>query len=198
MKRLLADESGASSVLIVFMMLVLVILGAYSISSSRVNYTFSVRALEWKQTYYEREKEAEQFLVDTDIALAEAERKTAEAVLTGEALNIIEGNAEQSINKLYKQHVVNELSTLSERYPDIEVNEGGSVITRILPSNEKFQIKVKLAVLPFRYSIDSGNGQVKGVLNEAGKRYAILEWKQLQKISEEAATQEPLWDGIVR
>jgi len=62
-------NSGAVSVQAVFMMLVLVTLGAFAITSARVNYVFSMKALEWNRMYYALEDKAERFVKEVDSAL---------------------------------------------------------------------------------------------------------------------------------
>jgi len=194
-KRFLSDETGASSVLVVFMMLVLVTLGAYSISSAHVNYIFSERALEWKQAFYECDAKAQDFLMDTDTALAAAEKETAEAV-TGGISDIPLENAEQDITGIYNQYVLKELSALADKY-DVEIEGDAPEITTVISSDGGSQINVRIAAAPFRYDITSADGVTKCVLNENAKRYRIMEWKEAQKTAP-AAMQEPLWDGIVR
>ena len=196
MKYLLCDESGASSVLIVFMMLVLVILGAYSISSAHVNYTFSRRALSWKQAYYDCSAKAEEFLADVDSALARAEKETAEAVFHDNTGAAREYDA-QSINELYKRNILKGYAQLADKY-NMEINEDTLALNAVISSGGEFQIAVRVAPSAFRYAIDSSNGTIRGVLNENRKRYTILEWRQVQEVSENGAVQGPLWDGIVR
>jgi len=196
MGSLLCDENGATSVLIIFMMLVLVILGAYSISSAHVNYTFSARALEWKQAYYECDAMAEEFLTDTDAALAGAEKETAEAVIQS-AAGAAPGYTEQSVNDLYRQNVLKEFSVLADKY-DIQIDGDGLAVSSVISSEGESQINDRIAAAPFRYSIDAVNGTVMCLLNENDKRYTILEWRQVQKINEDNEATTELWDGIVR
>jgi len=68
-------NSGAVSVQAVFMMLVLVTLGTFAITSARVNYTFSLKALNWNKMYYALEDKAERYLKDVDAVLINASEK---------------------------------------------------------------------------------------------------------------------------
>ena len=200
---LLTEESGASSVMIVFLMLVLVTLGAYTISSARVNYAFSRKAFEWNRKYYECDTQAEEFLMDVDKALAKAERKTAEAAIWPNSSETQYGiheitpvTAEIIFNNLYKHYLSEELALLSEQYDRMDVNEDLSTIGMIIQAGGKEQIGVKLTVLPLRYAFESIDGEIRGVLKEGGRRYSILEWRQAQMIGA-SATQEPLWNGEI-
>ena len=63
------SERGAVSVQAIFMMLVLVTLGTFAITSARVNYTFSVKASDWNRMYYALEDKAERYAMDVDAVL---------------------------------------------------------------------------------------------------------------------------------
>jgi len=65
-------ERGAVSVQAIFMMLVLVTLGAFAITSARVNYTFSMKALDWNRMYYALEDQAERYVKEVDAVLIDA------------------------------------------------------------------------------------------------------------------------------
>ena len=204
LKRLLFDESGATSVLIIFMMLMLVILGAYSIASAHVNYTFSNRALEWKQGYYGCDSMAEGFLADVDGALAKAEKAAVEAVIGANAVIsqdnnafISSGGVEESLTKLYTLNVLKEFELLSDKY-DIQINENGPDVGTVISSGGNTQIEVRVAALPPRYSIALKDGVVSGVLKGKSKRYKITQWRESEGSITDIPAQEPLWDGIVR
>jgi len=199
-KQFFADESGASSVLIIFMMLVLVTLGAYSISSARINYVFSRKSLEWNQNYYECDLEAERFLMVLDRALAESEWETVEGAVGNRntGANTINGisqeNAGDVLNRLYKTNVVEKLLAISVQYADMKVQTEGPVVSMTI-LNDNSAIDLKIAVLPFRYTYESVENSVKGVLDDM-KRYSVLEWRQRQ-ITADDDLLRPLWDGVV-
>jgi len=195
MKLFLKGENGAASVLVIFMTLVLVTLGAYSISSAHVNYVFSERALEWKQSYYECDAEAVRFLMDADIALAAAEQDTAEAVISRSAV-MPSGDPEQAVNELFNQNVLKEISLLADKY-DIQIKEGGPDICTAISSDSGARINVRIAAMPFRFEINTKDGAVSCALKGDTGRYKVLEWKEEQQTVRDTA-QEPLWDGIVR
>lgn len=72
------SEEGATSVLIIFMMIVLVTLGAFSITSANVNLKFSRKSVDLNKVYYDLDASGEKFLHDFDSQLAAAEKKAAE------------------------------------------------------------------------------------------------------------------------
>lgn len=77
---LLSNDNGATSVLVVFMMIVLVTLGAFAITSARANISFATKASDWDQTYYLLDGLAEEFARDVDNQLIMAEDKTIEYI----------------------------------------------------------------------------------------------------------------------
>ena len=80
MCKWLGNEDGATSVLIVFMMIVLVTLGAFAITSANVNIKFSNKAAAWSEKYYALDATGELYTRDFDYALAAAEAKAAEYI----------------------------------------------------------------------------------------------------------------------
>ena len=210
MKYLLTEERGASSVMIIFLMLVLAVLGVYSISSAQVNYTFSNKTLAWNREYFECDAQIEKFLMDIDSILAEAEQKTIKEALRQGAGKINYGidavtpvdfgeaaaEMQNTYGRLYRRNVLNGLSAF-EQYPEMNVSEdGSSVIDITISVGAKARINAKIAVLPLRYSFESIDGEIRGTLDENRKRFMILEWKQHQIIVS-SNTQKPLWDGKV-
>ena len=199
MKYFLTDELGASSVLIIFLMLVLAILGTYSISSARVNYTFSNKTLVWNREYFDCDAQAEEFLMDIDSVLAGAEQKAIKTDLqqgTGEIHYEIEMEMQNAYDRLYMQNMLMGLQSLFGKYPDLNVSEDGSSIGITMSAGARARIDVKIAVLPLRYSIELIHGEIKGTLTESRKRYMVLEWKHRQIITSDNI-QKPLWDGQV-
>ena len=75
------NNKGAVSIQAIFMMLVLVTLGAFAITSARANYTFSMKAYEWNKMFYAMEDKAERFVRDVDAALAGAKGADTESYL---------------------------------------------------------------------------------------------------------------------
>lgn len=151
MKRLYGNEDGATSVLVVFMMIVLVTLGTFAISSALVNRRFAIHASDWNKMLYALENQAERYVMDVDAAIAAAEQKAAlymagggyampaYAGIPNELQHKISqayatsGRDEAALNNAlagaYNAFVVIELSGLQEKRPEqvLEVSgeEGG-------------------------------------------------------------------------
>ena len=71
--RLFRNDRGATSVLVVFMMIVLVTLGAFAITSANVNMIFGRKAVALNTAYYALDGAGEQYVAAVDYALAQAE-----------------------------------------------------------------------------------------------------------------------------
>ncbi len=76
----LNNEDGASSVLVVFMMIILVTLGAFSLVSSNVNIGMAKKAVSSNKVFYNLDAYGEQFICDVDYALAQAETFATEYI----------------------------------------------------------------------------------------------------------------------
>lgn len=137
-KNLAADQKGAASILIIFMMLILVSLGAFAITSANANYKLSQRALEWNVMYYDLDAKGEEFLSALDEKLAEAEMMALE-------------NAPDRINEVMKD--------LSVTYPSFEcINEleGSVTIKSEKPGEDYYFLKITFSLEPvgnLRYKI---------------------------------------------
>jgi len=151
-------------------MLVLVTLGAFAIVSARVNYTFSVKALEWNQMYYALEDKAERYVMEVDALLKEAEASAGPKNAAWYAQTYVAA----ANDKLYE---------LSFMYPDAynTIRDGGlyAEMNFLSDTNEKANLKVVLLI--------DGNPANAG-------RYKIFEWSQWQSPTEDAGGLS-LWDG---
>ena len=92
------SKGGAVSIQVVFLMLVLVTMGAFAIVSARVNYNFSLKALEWNRMYYALEDMAEQFVMFVDGLIEKAETADEFETAAGEGL--------RQLNAAYPECVV--------------------------------------------------------------------------------------------
>ncbi|MDR1914099.1 MAG: hypothetical protein LBQ68_06420 [Clostridiales bacterium] len=186
--KLINDESGATSVLILFMMITLVTLGAYSITSAHVNYIFCQKAVEWNQNYYECDKAGERFLADIDSALNEAERRTALNLLGSNNINYDQSSQEE-LSTLYLEYVNEELGKLYQKYH--EMNYKNNKITTDV-SIGRFHISIEVEILPLRYLFAS-SGDASS--SDETKRYSVTRWEQWQDLQLEST--EQLWDGNI-
>ena len=165
----LRKNSGAVSVLAIFMMLVLVTLGAFAITSARVNYIFSVRALEWNQMYYALEGQAERYIRDIDHLLIEAGTSVIGYVDT-------ESYAEVFISAAWDL-----LSGHDYPEADIYMIDGKLYTMRNFTSdtNENANLRVVLRI----------NGDP-----DDPRRFIVHEWVQWQKLDDFGGME--VWDGF--
>jgi hypothetical protein len=184
--RFLSDEQGASSVLILLMMITLVTLGTYSISSSQVNYVFSSKALEWNLQYLEADTRGEEFLRQLNQALAEAERKTVIDAIN-HSLAVYDMSPRQALLGLYMSTAQEEIAKLER--PDLTL-DGNTLTVDVSSNNCHINIAVMLA--PFRFSFsDDTTAQTNNA-----PRYTVLKWEQWQETSDNTF-QQTVWDGLI-
>ena len=165
-KKQLKNNSGAVSVQAIFMMLVMVTLGAFAITSARVNYTFSMKSLEWNRMYYALEDKAEHYVGEVDRLLKE----TA---------------AEMPEPEIFLPAASERLGMLSVIYPGNSVyftdGELFTEINFISDINDMANLRVVLRI----------NDNEAG----GSKLYTVREWVQWQAQPEDAGGMS-LWDGI--
>jgi len=96
------NEKGAASVFIILMMVFLVTLGAFVITSANINLKFCMRASDWQSLYYRLDGEGEVFLAELDGKLAEAARLAINYVNSSKinGMEPMDGNNGGSIGSL--------------------------------------------------------------------------------------------------
>ena len=166
--KILKNKKGAVSVQAVFMMLILVSLGSFSIVSARVNYVFSVKALDWNRMYYALESMAEEYVMETDRVLISVKERA------------LAGNGGSG----YIDEIYDGLEGLGMIYFDNFIYfDGGDLYTEMnftSNDNENMNLRVVLKI----------NGDI-----QASERYFVHEWAQWQKAPDDAGGMG-LWDGI--
>ena len=162
-------NGGAVSIQVVFMMLVLVTLRAFAIVSARVNYNFSVKALEWNRMYYALEDQAERYVMSVDNAL-----KNAGATAAGTG---------GDVKAAYAKAVLDELSALTFMYPGAAVREDDDGLYAEMNFVSDTNARANLRVVLF----------IKG--EPGDKRYAVREWAQWQSPAENTGGSS-LWSGF--
>ncbi|MDR1541356.1 MAG: hypothetical protein LBU32_25845 [Clostridiales bacterium] len=214
----LEGEEGASSVLVIFMMIVLVSLGAFSITSAHVNYSLSQRAVSWNKEFFQMDSLAERFLQGLDMALSQAEIKTAQYVLgNGFEQAEYEGvpanlqrqfrqmgsfnkeSAERGLNLLYTNYAYETLKSLSLEYPGIILGENLEYveINFTMKEDEELNLLLKLEILPLQFDVDAHGRFICADRKAGAKRFEIRQWRQWQTPQNMNESQE-LWDGIPR
>ena len=170
MKGAIKRNGGAVSIQVVFMMLVLVTLGAFAIVSARVNYNFSVKALEWNRMYYALEDKAERFVMAVDGLLKNA----------GDTANRTGGEYTAE----YVKAALDELSALIILYPGAAVQQKDDGLYAEMNFVSDTNAQANLRVVLYIHE------------NPENKRYAVREWAQWQSPAEPAGG-IGLWDGFL-
>ncbi|MDR1642963.1 MAG: hypothetical protein LBC41_15425 [Clostridiales bacterium] len=210
--QLFSNEEGSASVLVIFMMIVLVTLGAYSIVSAHVNYSFSQKALAWNKNFYSCDLMAEEFLKDLDLALAKAEKeiglyvstkgyeKSGNGTVPEELRDEIRqrGLTKESMNLLYRHCAYGALEKLQEKYPSMAISDGLEEVTInfSLDEEKNANIRAKILIEPLIFNVTEKDGVVRATKSANAKRCRIEKWEQWQEVQEDQA--QELWDGIPR
>ncbi|MDR2939684.1 MAG: hypothetical protein LBV08_05115 [Clostridiales bacterium] len=162
-------KKGASSVLVVFIMIIFVTIGAFVILSANVNLNFSKKVEAWNKDYYLLEEESERFIAAVDSMLLETENEAAASMGNTGALNF---------ESIYVEILKKKLNMLKNIYPSIEANDDLELgITFNSKSNEKMLMGLKLKLL-----IPSFADGVF-VKPQQGARYYIEQKKEWQEYS---------------
>lgn len=189
-------EKGAASILVILMLLVLVTLGAFAVTSASANLKFSRKAAEWNEAYYELDAMGEQFLAAFDGKLAEAESAARQYVTGGLSGTETEPDAGifSNIYLYFADMYIRELAPVYSGL-DVSVTYNGLSAESILASlSVEYEpdegglrgIRIAVRVKPPEYQeTDSGTA-----------RYGIESWYEYQG-GDEAYEEPPvqLWDG---
>jgi hypothetical protein len=189
------------------MLIVLITLGAFAITSASVNRKFSQKALEWSQTYFALDILGERFLRDADAALALAENQAVE-YLVGQGFTKVayegvsdglqrslyaaysSGFTDQDLSailiQVHREFLEAAFGTLARQYEGLVVTEteGGLRLQHTLAweTDPDLRINITLAAVPADYFTIQAAGEMI-ILQKApeAKRYEILNWSQQQR-----------------
>jgi hypothetical protein len=196
--------------MVIFLMLMLVTLGAFAIVSSNANFKLSQRALNWNKMYYELDARGEEYLSWIDLALAEAEARARDymqgkAELPADLREAVDPAADglELFNYVFL-YWANEL--LNEMFffgSDIEIYAFGweplieglwinFILRSDTPDSEDNYLYVSMDINPAPY-INTGGGGFT-VEWPRGLRYAITDWYEYMVV-EPPDTGIPVWDG---
>ena len=222
----LCNEEGATSVLIIFMMIVLVTLGAFAITSANVNIKFSNKAVDWHEKYYVLDSAGEQYAMMLDYALAAAEVASVEyihdqgytapdyegisdSVQAELAALWKDGGNTTALNvifaRLYMEKAYAEISAMSEKFPNSEIRttRAGDVITNLevevnlgVDENTDYQLCIRLEVQPPAYTFSIQNAGIRARKNFDGARFVVADWYQWQ-LPKEYVNLQDVWDGSI-
>jgi hypothetical protein len=222
LKRLI-DEAGATSVLVILMMIVLVSLGYFAIASANSNIKLSDNALYWNARYYELDAEGENFIAAFDKYLANAQALTNEYMETEQYLEITHGNIPMSLQTTFfdgypvsedKNYFLDtvmdtvflyyadiELAKFKEEYPDSTVSvlkEGDQVMAIICDMTFTSEAAPDFHLdvsATVNYLSEFVYAQAEGNLSMG--RYNITKWTQWQNEPNTAQEGTKVWDGTI-
>jgi hypothetical protein len=161
------NSEGATSVLVIFMMIVLVTFGAFAITSAHVNLKFSHSAQDWTKMYYSMDAEAQAFLFDLDACLAEAAYRADDDDSFWDTLDSLM------------------LGEFASKYPGAFVygdfDDDGDIRNYVdyTVTKEPYNLVVQVAV--------NGDGSYP--------RFTVTEWREWQQTSEYAAPE--VWQPAI-
>lgn len=223
LRKQAADRKGAASVLVIFMVMVLVTLGALAISSANANYKLSQRALDWNIMYYDLDAKGEEFLWALDGKLAEAEMTACEymknkgyqspaqtdlpeqlqsAIFAAHQGNDLKDN--EVFNKIYMYYADKYLEDLMVIYPELAVyaSDDGTFINYILTEisleselDELCSLNVSIWVEPIEYEIIAAGGDMPIARANDDLRYKIEDWYEYQQPMQSESEEVDIWDG---
>ena len=150
---------GASSVLVILMMVVLVVFGLAALTTSMAAFRLAEKSDEWTKEYFGLEKQAEEYIFNVDGVLYKAETDAINYLTNENFLNtdsklfsdeiktliyenynfILPGTAREEyltrvLDAAFYQSAVNRLKN---EFPDMTINYNGSYLRQIL-EDEKF------------------------------------------------------------
>ncbi|MCL2707924.1 MAG: hypothetical protein FWF03_02280 [Defluviitaleaceae bacterium] len=212
-------NKGAASVLVIFMLLVLVTLGAFAISAANANYKLSRRAINWNEMYYGLDAKAEEMLALIDGMLAEAERDAIDYVVNegwqndGYEIEIKNRLTEESLANRNVTDIFNQaylyysnliltkmsLDKLNVNVYNADIGKSVKFLSAWVsilsdhPGFENSSLEVSLMIGPAARAAE--NGRTLEAIWERGTRYVIKDWYEYQPPPGAEAPMPGVWDG---
>ncbi len=187
---ILKNEKGASSVLVILMMIVLVVFGLSALSSSLAGIRLSDRSFAWSEEYYVLESQAEKTLFEIDRILAKAEEDAINRtirVYESDRNRYSSGYLEEDFRINFLKSAVQGLEKLEDRGL-IEMsgqNTNEILVFATFSEDEKSNSKnidMGIKVEPPEYEFDTTGEELSGTrVTPGGKRYTVTSWKEWQK-----------------
>ncbi len=181
------NRKGATSVLVVFIMIVFVTIGAFMILSANLNLKFSTKVLEWNEDFYLLEKDCEYFIAELDSVLLKSDIETIEYLKSNSG---IQDDSELNENKAlfsafekeYLQMINENINTLKQKYPALVLDENLDLnIDFASKTNQNMLINLQLKILIPQHEFKYNNGLFVERANE--KRFLIKAKKEWQNNS---------------
>ena len=184
------SESGAASVLVVFMMILLVTFGSMALSAALSNQRLGALSTAWITDYYWMDTQAELELFEIDQILAQAERTAQEQLILSDYLNFAasyQNEAQQALQLAAEEHGWELSGTAAEIIVEYTI-KGRQKTAATAP--DKY-LSVKIGVKVPDYSLMNSGIWIR---DENTLRFYIHRWQEWQesvKIDEEIK----FWDG---
>ncbi|MFV0503925.1 MAG: hypothetical protein ACK5LT_08165 [Lachnospirales bacterium] len=203
------NNKGVSTILVVFMVVVIVTFGMFALLTSRMNLLLSEKARDWTANYYKLDSMAEEEFRSIDALLSQSENLAIEYVIGKNYLNrsftelpadLQESlyniyDAEKSsksiyiiLNAVYKYYAMDLIeSTLFDNINislDTELTSFGTVQSlvyksKIHLSEEDAFINMELLINDILYEVSGNDGDYTGEHTE-GERITIVAWNESQ------------------
>lgn len=203
----LEKRQGSSTILVLFMIVVLVTLGFFTIVSASLNYKLSLKTSQWNKSYYELDSKGEIIKAKIDEACYRAEQEAVKYVMVSgynkKYSDVAIPEDIHNINKkLYAGNINNVYDVLNNTYKslaniylkDVEDEFGGEVVTlynedgsvfsiyykNILQKDDDstYKLDIKLNIQDILYDISIEPNEVSGKKVDFKNRYSIEKWKQ--------------------
>lgn len=191
------NKKGATSILIIFMMIVLVTIGAFTIVSSNLNYSFSKKVSNWNKDYYALEKKAEYFLQELDNNLIMAKNNAIKNISESD---IDKKHIKTKLNEYYSENVVNNLNALRLAYPNLDVkfDENSDLLVDVILQleDQNFYMNLLLNVNTDVFTNNKLDKNIIEVKNDDTDRFEILKRNQWQ-YKDNQNKENQLWDGNI-
>ncbi len=199
-------RKGASSILILYTVVILVVLGLFTVVSASLNYKQSVSQSIWNKNYYELDSYAESVVAEIDDALFTAEQKAVKYIMTNEYMfnnsitipqevhNINKklyngdiNNTYDVLNNTYMYLAINNLSPITEKYGGTVVpiyNEDGSVFSLYYKNvfsdenDPKYKLNVQININDILYDVVVTGNTFNSSKIDFKSRYTIYNWSQ--------------------
>ncbi len=198
-------RKGASSVIVLFTIVILITFSFFTIVSANADYRKSLEASEWNNSYYELDSYGESVVAEIDDVLYHAEQDAVHYILTSEfqqknsktisqhihlvnkkIYNNNVNNVYDVLNNTYKSLALEYLKEIEEKYNGDVValyNKNGGVYSLYYKNdlsltNKSYILSIKLNIQDILYDVSINNGKFSGRKIDFKNRYLITKWIQ--------------------
>lgn len=205
MKKL-KKRKGASSVLILYCIVILVLISLLTIMHVSLNYNISYEQSKWNENYYKIDSYAESVVAEIDDALFNAEQQAVNYFINQEYLiensSIIPEDIHNINKSIYNNDVNKSYDILNNTYKylaiiylqPIQETYGGEILTVYnddetiyslyykntftLENFEDYKLETRISIKDILYDITIEDGIVSGHKIDFKNRYEVVNWSQ--------------------